>query len=527
MPENDVVLAFAQETARSGDKYRSEILEMPYVTIEPTVNRMTYVAALQGKETSIYMKSDAQFKPYSNTINPSQSTTFGERTLETFHAHVTEDFDPMSAYRTIFHKPLSVGRINMEISKKINMGTAKAVSESLVKTIWKGRRNAAGGTALDICDGFDTIINDEKAAGRISVANGNYFQLGNLTVYNIVDKMMLWWRRQDPKFKAQNVNLWVPEHIIEMYQDGFAIKFPTQQYNTTFDQMKLHGSHGRVSLTSAVGMEDNDNIFMTPKFNTRVGGDFNSFKVKEIDNPTLVRFYMECFFGVNFVTLTKEYFTCASVTAQDSEPLLTWGPESIAFGNVSTAESKTLTVHFTGESITSTLAVTVTGSGFSCATSTVTAASANAEAGFDLSVVFAPSATGDKTGNLNIASATDGIDIDIPLSGKGVTPTIAVTTDKASVAFEDTVKNTTKTATVNVKGVALTAALTVAVVGDGEITCSPASITAANANAAAGADITLTFAPTAAGAKAAVLRITSSTDGIDISIPVIGTGLAS
>ena len=418
--QNDVVLAFAQETARSGDRYRFQILEMPYVTIEPTVNRMTYVAGLQGKETSIYMKSNAQFKPYSNTINPTQSTTFGERTLETFHAHVTEDFDPMSAYRTIFHKPLSVGRINMEITKKINMGTAKAVSESLCDAIWKGRRNAAGSTTLDICDGFDTIIAKEKAAGHISVANGNYFQLGNLTTYNIVDKLMLWWRRQSPKFKAQSVNLWVPEHIIEMYQDGYAIKFPTQQYNTTFDQVKLHGSHGRVTLCSAVGMEDNDYIFMTPKFNTRVGGDFNSFKVKEIDNPTLVRFYMECFFGVDFVTLTKEYFTCATVTSTDSEPLLSWDPENVDFGDVTANETKSKTVHIAGESLTSTLGVTVKGTGFSCATSTVTAANANAAAGVDLAVVFAPTAAGEKTGTLIIESATDGILVEIPLTGNGV-----------------------------------------------------------------------------------------------------------
>lgn len=420
MSENDVILAFAQETARSGDKYRSQILEMPYVTIEPTVSKMTYVAALQGKETSIYMKSQAEFKPYSNTINPTQSTTFGERTLETFHAHVIEDFDPMSAYRTIFHKPLSVGRINMEITKKINMGTAKAVSESLVKTIWKGKRNSSGNSALDICDGFDTIINDEKKSGKISVEKGNYFQLGNLTVYNIVDKLMLWWRRQDPKFKAQNVNLWMPEHIIEMYQDGFALKYPTQQYNTTFDQMKLHGSHGRVSLTSAVGMEDNENIFMTPKFNTRVGGDFNNFKVKDIDNPTLVRFYMECFFGVNFVTLTKEYFTCATVSVQYSEPFLSWNPESIDFGEVTAEQTKTLSVHLTGEAITSTLAVTVTGAAFSCSTKTITAETANANEGFDLSVVFTPSDEGEKTGNMKISSSTDGIDIDIPLTGKGI-----------------------------------------------------------------------------------------------------------
>lgn len=420
MSENDVILAFAQETARSGDKYRSQILEMPYVTIEPTVSKMTYVAALQGKETSIYMKSQAEFKPYSNTINPTQSTTFGERTLETFHGHVIEDFDPMSAYRTIFHKPLSVGRINMEITKKINMGTAKAVSESLVKTIWKGKRNSSGNSAIDLCDGFDTIINDEKKSGKISVEKGNYFQLGNLTVYNIVDKLMLWWRRQDPKFKAQNVNLWMPEHIIEMYQDGFALKYPTQQYNTTFDQMKLHGSHGRVSLTSAVGMEDNENIFMTPKFNTRVGGDFNNFKVKDIDNPTLVRFYMECFFGVNFVTLTKEYFTCATVSVQYSEPFLSWNPESIDFGEVSAEQTKTLSVLFTGEAITSTLAVTVTGEAFSCSAKTITAETANAKEGFGLSVVFKPLDEGEKTGNLKISSSTDGIDIDIPLTGKGI-----------------------------------------------------------------------------------------------------------
>jgi len=529
MADPNLLIAFADATKRSGDKFRSEILTMPKAVIAETIKNMTYVNGLHGKETTPIMKSGAQLMPYKPTKNANNTVVFTERTLETYLSDVMEEFDPASAYGTMFDEKLTVEKINFDITRDICKEIARQACDGLNLAMWKGKRNAAGNTVYDICDGFDTIITNEKAAGNISVAAGNYFQLGNLTVYNICDKLRRWWRKQNSKFKKQEVNLWVPEHILEMYEDGYALKFATHQYNTEFEKNVLYGTHSRVKLCSAYGMSENEHIFMTPKMNTRVGGeggtDFgdSNFVVRVPDNPKLCQFYMTAFFGVNFVTLDKEYFTCASLTSSDSEPMLTWDPENVDFGEVTVGETSTKTVHIAGESLTQTTTVNVTGSAFSCATASVTAASANAEGGVDLSVVFTPAEAGAATGKLKLTNAVDGVEVEILLTGKGKAAVIGCTATPASVVFETTAPNATTTAEVIVKGVALTANLTVAIAGDSEITKDISSITKADANGASGKKITLTYAPTAAGTHAAVLRITSATDGIDITIPVLGT----
>lgn len=522
-------LAFAEEVARSGQKYRKEILTMPYSVLEGTLQNMTYVPGLHGKETTPYVKSGAQLMPYRSTETVTNTTVFAERTLETYHADVEEEFDPAGvSYGTMFDEPLTKEKVNFDITRTIVKNIAYTVCEGLHKPLWKGVRNAAGTTVNDICDGYMTIIGKEKAAGNISVAKGNYFQLGNLTVYNICDKLRLWWRKQDQKLKNQKLNLWVPEHIWEMYEDGYAVKFPTQQYNKSFEQSVLHGTHGRVKICTGPGMEENEYIFMTPKMNTRVGGEGgtnfgdSNFTVRVPNNPKVCQFYMHLFFGLNFLTLDKEYFTCASLTSTDSEPMLTWDPESVDFGEVTVGETKTETVHIAGVALTQTTSVSVTGSAFSCATSSVTAASANAEEGVDLSVVFTPASAGAATGKLKLTNAVDNVIVEIPLRGTGKAAVLGCTATPMAVSLTSTA-NTAKTATVTVKGVALTANLTVAIAGDSEFTKDVSSITASQANASAGKEITITYTPTASGSHAAVLHITSATDDVDIAIPLLGS----
>ena len=528
MADPQLNIAFAEATQRSGDKFRKEILTMPKAVIAETIKNMTYVNGLHGKETQPIMKSGASLQPYKSTKNANNTVVFAERTLETYLADTLEEFDPAAAYGTMFDEKLSQEKINFDITRQICMETARQACDGLNLAMWRGKRNPAGTTVYDICDGFDTIIGKEKAAGNISVAKGNYFQLGNLTVYNIVDKFRLWWRKQDSKFKNQKVNLWVPEHILEMYEDGYAMKFSTQQYNKEFEQTVLFGTHGRVTLCSAYGMSDNEHIFMTPKMNTRVGGEGgtefgdSNFSVRVPDNPKLCQFYMSLFFGVNFVTLDKEYFTCASITSQDRDPLLFWDPEEVEFGEVAVGESLTKTVHIQGECLSQTTAVAVAGTGFSCATESVTASSANAEGGVDLSVVFTPSSAAAASGKLKLTNVTDGVAVEIKLTGTGKTPTVGCTATPSAVSLSSTA-NTPKTAVVLVKGVALTESLTVAIAGDSEFTKDLSSITSAQANASTGKEITITYTPTASGTHAAVLHITGTTDGVDIAIPLLGS----
>lgn len=99
--------------------------------------------------------------------------------------------------------------------------------------------------------------------------------------------------------------------------------------------------------------------------------------------------------------------------------------------------------------------------------------------------------------------------------------------DKASVTFADTASNATKTATVKFFGFNLTEATSLTLEGTNaaKFSLSANSISADNANAAAGKEITITFTPGATGSFTAALRVTNSTDNVSMVIPLAGKGV--
>lgn len=101
--------------------------------------------------------------------------------------------------------------------------------------------------------------------------------------------------------------------------------------------------------------------------------------------------------------------------------------------------------------------------------------------------------------------------------------------DKTSVTFADTTAGQTTTAKVKFFGFNLTEATSLTIEGTdaAKFSLSANSISASDANASEGKEITITFAPTAAGDCTAALRVTNATDNVSIVIPLAGKGVAA
>ena len=109
----------------------------------------------------------------------------------------------------------------------------------------------------------------------------------------------------------------------------------------------------------------------------------------------------------------------------------------------------------------------------------------------------------------------------------GVTGGPTIIADPTSVAFdENSYATRTYTKTVNVKGVNLTNNITATISGNAAFTIDKTSITQAQAEATNGVDITITWAPTAAGAQTATLTLKSN-GADDITVPINGTAKAA
>ena len=108
--------------------------------------------------------------------------------------------------------------------------------------------------------------------------------------------------------------------------------------------------------------------------------------------------------------------------------------------------------------------------------------------------------------------------------------TVFMTSDTAKVTFADTTLAQTKTAKVKLYGFNLTAAsdLTLEGTNKSEFSLSANTVSAADANADGGYELTITFAPTTtAGARSAKLRVSNATDNVNIVIPLAGNGVSA
>ena len=114
---------------------------------------------------------------------------------------------------------------------------------------------------------------------------------------------------------------------------------------------------------------------------------------------------------------------CGSFTANNAATFAITDIEDIDFGEVTASSSDTEDITVSGVNLTSSLMVSVVGGDgkFTVNKSTITADEAMAEGGQAVTVTFAPTAAGDKSATIIIASATDDIYLEIPVKGKGKT----------------------------------------------------------------------------------------------------------
>lgn len=157
-------------------KYRSELLMLPIIGCQDTLQFMTSRPGIRYKERVGTMTGDAQFAPY----NPARSTDYNlnlsYREIETFFGSVVAKFEPNSAISTLLGTGATKGdgQMTTPTAKHVLSLIAKNLSVHLNDAIWNGVRNANGTTTKDLFNGFDTITQSEITAGEISAAKGNY-----------------------------------------------------------------------------------------------------------------------------------------------------------------------------------------------------------------------------------------------------------------------------------------------------------------------------------------------------------------
>jgi mono/diheme cytochrome c family protein len=228
--------------------------------------------------------------------------------------------------------------------------------------------------------------------------------------------------------------------------------------------------------------------------------------------------------------------TASGTATAPPAPAVQLSSANLAMGSVtvgSTSSTQTLTLTNSGNASLSLSSLSTTSTDFatnggSCMAGGSVAAGASCTVG----LVFTPSASGARSGSLNIATNAAGSPAVVALSGTGVATSPAISASPTSLSFSQTV-GTTGTAqniTVSNTGTAALILSNLAISGaaSADFALASGGTCASGGSVAAGSSCVakVAFTPSAVGARNAALVITHNATGGSTSVTLAGTGSA-
>lgn len=114
-------------------KYRSELLMLPIIGCQDTLQYMTARPGIRYKERVGTMTGDAQFAPYNPSRFSDYNLNLSYREIETFFGSVVAKFEPNSAISTLLGTGATKGdgQMSTPTAKHVLSLIAKNLSEHL------------------------------------------------------------------------------------------------------------------------------------------------------------------------------------------------------------------------------------------------------------------------------------------------------------------------------------------------------------------------------------------------------------
>ena len=174
------------ELAKSAVTYRKELLTMPVIAAQATLQHMSARPGVAGREVVGELSGDIELAPYNATRVDDKDVAVKSRTLETFLGSVIKRFDPNSAAKTVYGSLITQGEAlaSVDIAQQVLYFLAAKLGGALNKSIWSAKRNGEGNTTASLFDGFDTITENEITATNIATAKGNLVEIGEAVTKN-------------------------------------------------------------------------------------------------------------------------------------------------------------------------------------------------------------------------------------------------------------------------------------------------------------------------------------------------------
>lgn len=304
---------------KSAVNYRKDLLVMPVIAAEATLQHMTPRPGIAGREVLGQLSGGIELGPYDPSRVDDSGVKIEPRTLETFLGSVVKKFDLNSVAKTVYGSLTTQGEAlaSTDLSMQVLYYLAMQLGQNLNKHIWDAKRNDSGTTTVDLFDGFDTITAKEITAGGIATGKGNFMQLDTaIDNSNATDILMSIYESADDNLQGVPTKMYIPFNVYRAYNKDYLASFGNVVYNQQYKKTFLEGTDNLCELVPLVGKKGSQFIHLSTKSNMVYGyGDgLDSEKIAiEKHHEFLLSFVATMFFGCQFETISKERLMVAKL----------------------------------------------------------------------------------------------------------------------------------------------------------------------------------------------------------------------
>ena len=304
---------------KSAVNYRKDLLVMPVIAAEATLQHMTPRPGIAGREVLGQLSGGIELGPYDPNRVDDSGVKIEPRTLETFLGSVVKKFDLNSVAKTVYGSLTTQGEAlaSTDLSMQVLYYLAMQLGQNLNKHIWDAKRNDSGTTTVDLFDGFDTITAKEITAGGIATGKGNFMQLDTaIDNSNATDILMSIYESADDNLQGVPTKMYIPFNVYRAYNKDYLASFGNVVYNQQYKKTFLEGTDNLCELVPLVGKKGSQFIHLSTKSNMVYGyGDgLDREKIAiEKHHEFLLSFVATMFFGCQFETISKERLMVAKL----------------------------------------------------------------------------------------------------------------------------------------------------------------------------------------------------------------------
>ena len=328
--------------SNAAQKYQPQLQTLPYMILEPVCQEMGInILEVKFKDTrTTYERKGALSRPYASSDDPDTIVVSEIGKASERHLIVQPSVLPLVEnirnYRE--KKIVSLGDNGVDNQSKkhpqerlILESVIKTASEDIMSCIYPGQRDDANKSPIAMFDGFDKLVNDDIAAGAVTVAKGNFIELGDNpfpapsgeTDFVAYINLIIFIRSLNP-YLRKNGMLYIPDLALFNAQKALANKL---RYKDVFsadvflNYIRGEANAPRLTIKSHEMMGTGDRISCMMPGNMDLGlstvSDHQFVQVRTpFKDPNLVQYWMQWDAGFRINNVHQKMFAVSDGTPE-------------------------------------------------------------------------------------------------------------------------------------------------------------------------------------------------------------------